>query len=47
MNALKNILFKILRLIGIFALIYVCLLLYMVMSERRLAFLRSRRNRGS
>ena len=41
MNALKNILFKILRLIGIFALIYVCLLLYMVMSERRLAFPRA------
>lgn len=41
MNAIKNTFFKILRLIGIFALVYVCLLLYMALSERRLAFPRA------
>lgn len=47
MHALKTVLFKILRMIGIFALVYICLLLYMVLSERRLAFPRAEADKVS
>ena len=47
MNAVKTFLFKILRMIGIVALLYICLLLYMVLSERRLAFPRAEADKAS
>jgi len=47
MNAFKKFLFKILRMIGILALVYICLLLYMVLSERRLAFPRAEADKAS
>ena len=47
MNAIQTFFFKILRMIGIFALLYICLLFYMVLSERRLAFPRAEADKVS
>ncbi len=47
MKTFKRLFFKMLRLVAIFAILYLCLLLYMVVSERRYAFPRAQTDKAS
>ncbi len=47
METLKRLFFKALRLTAVFAIIYLCILFYMVVSERRYAFPRAQADKAS